>query len=1012
MTKNNRYFAIRFLLFFLCFIPMLSFAQGNMIKGTVTDKDGLPIPGVNIAVKDASRNTQTDFTGDYTIEANPGETLIISFIGMTTQQIVVAKTSTINITLRDSSNELQEIVVVGYGSQKKKDLTGAVSRANLKAFEQAPNVNIAQSLQGTVAGLNVGQVNSAGQNPSLSIRGQTSLGGNNSVLIIVDGVNFTGNLNSINPDDVASVDILKDASSAAVYGAQGANGVMLITTKKGGKNKAPQINFSTSYTTQTPSNNTRPLDREGYLNKVKNLYWDKAYLAPEFTEPDPNFNLADYLYTTEVDSNGNIIEGDYDWWKNSTKTGDIKDYKVSIAGGGDNSNYLLSASYTDQAGYIINDLFKRTTVRANIGVDVTDWWTVSMQSFATFSDYSGEEPTLANIIRMPPLFSPYDSEGNLISNPTGNNTLGNPFRTFAIDDYDKTTYLFANFSSDIKIPFVKGLSYKINFGNNYTVGNHYNSNIYGAGETGSAYKNNSTRYDYTFDNIVNYKRTFAEDHDLDITLLYGATKRVSEETSASGTGFSNLNLSYNSLELAEIQKTTSDGWNEALNYQMARVNYKFRNKYLVTGTIRRDGFSGFAEDNKWGIFPSVSLGWILSEESFLKNIKTINSLKLRAGYGTIGNLTSRYFSLSRINMYDAYVFGDGGSTSLGQTLTSLQNSNLKWETTGGINLGLDFSILNSRISGTVEYYDTETKDQLFSQPIPSITGVTGININLGNIQNTGLEFTLTTKNIDSKDFKWSTTFNYSQNKNKIVSLNGLDEDGDGKEDDIVASNLFIGKSIGTIFDYEINGIYQIGDDIPKGFSLGSNRIVDQDGDGVITQADRKFLGQTEPKFRAGLLNSFTYKDFSLDIFFNTVQGGKDGYLAPNEPTYGIRRDENAQVFNFLNDTDFWSPNNPNGQDASYITAPTTIGRALYARNFVRLQDISISYNLPKEVIKKVGLSSMKFFLSGKNLATWTNWRGWDPEPQRYDNGRLVTTGLADNGRPVLKGYSLGLNVTF
>lgn len=1003
MKKCIRYFTGRFLLFFICLIPMITTAQGKVVSGTVTDKDGLPITGVNVIIKGSARSTQTDFVGKFSIEANAGETLLVTFIGMLQQQIVVTQATTYNFSLKENSNELQEIVLVGYGSQKKGDLTGAVSRANLEPFRQAPNVSITQSLQGTVAGLNVGQVNSAGQNPAISVRGQTSLGGNNNVLVVVDGVMYPGGLNALNPDDVATVDVLKDASSAAVYGAQGANGVILITTKKGGKNKAPQVTFSTSYTTQEPTSGIRPLDRAGYLNKVKNLYWDSAYLAPGYTEPNPAFDITDVLYNTEVDSNGNIIEGDYDWWKNGTKTGDIKDYKVSVAGGGNNSTYLLSASYTDQAGYIVNDLYKRTTVRANVGVDLNSWWNISMQSFATFSDFSGEEPSLANIIRMPSLFSPYDADGNIIPNPTGNNTLGNPFKTFAIDDYDKNTYLFANFSSDIKIPFIKGLSYKINFGNNYSAGRHYNSNIYGAGETGSAYKNNSTRYDYTFDNIVTYKNTFADDHNLEVTLLYGATQRQSESTSASGTGFTNLNLSYNSLELAQIQKTTSDGWNEALNYQMGRVNYKFRNKYLVTGTIRRDGFSGFAENNKWGVFPSVSLGWVVSEEEFFKKIDFMNSLKLRAGYGTIGNLTTRYFSLSTMTLYDAYVFGDGGSTSLGQTLRTLQNDDLKWETTGGINLGVDFSLFKSRISGTVEYYDTETKNQLFSQSIPAITGVTSINVNLGNIRNKGFEFTLTSKNIVSKDFKWSTTLNYSRNRNEILSLNGLDEDGDGKEDDIIASNLFIGKSIGTIYDYEVGPIYQLGDEIPTGYSVGTRRIIDQNGDGVITQADRKILGRTEADFRAGLLNSFSYKDFSLDIFFNTVQGGKDGYLSGNEPTYGGRRDENAQVFNFLNNTDFWSPNNPDGVNPSFITAPTVAARKLYARNFVRLQDVSFAYNLPKELINPMGVSSLKLFLSGKNLFTWSKWRGWDPE---------TGDGLADNGRPVLKGISLGLNVTF
>jgi TonB-linked SusC/RagA family outer membrane protein len=987
-------------LFSMLFAGLNAVAQKKTITGVVKDPQGLLIPGANVLIKNTKTHAQTDFDGKFSISAAAGDVLIVSFIGMKNTEITVDAQSNYTITVRENSAQLNEVVVVGYGTKQKADVTGAVASANLKAFEDIPNPNIIQSLQGSVPGLTIGQVNSAGATPSIRIRGQNSLAGNNNALIVVDGIVYTGSLNDLNPDDVANIDVLKDASSTAIYGAQGANGILMITTKKGKKNKAPQINFSTSYTTQTPTINVEPLDRQGYLDKVRDLYWNKSYLAPNYTEPDPSFDLSAYVDRALV-KDGKITDADFNWWDAATKTGSLKEYNISVAGGGENASYLLSANYTDQEGFIINDVSKRTTVRANIDINLKKWWTIGMQSFATFADYSGEEPTLSGIIRQTPLTVPYDENGELIPFPTGT-VYSNPFMTYYVDNLDKTTNLFGNFYSDIKIPFIKGLSYRINFGNNYRIGAQYGASKYGAGQTGTAYKNNSSRYDYTFDNILTYKRTFAKDHDLEATFLYGASERQADDTQASGEGFTDLTLSWNSLEQATKQVTSSGGWHEALNYQMGRVNYKFRDKYLLTATVRRDGFSGFAENEKWGVFPSAAVGWVITKEDFFKS-NVIDFLKLRAGYGSNGNLTTRYFSLSRIGRYSAYVYGEGGSTEFAQQLNTLANANLQWESTGGINAGLDFRLFKGRISGNVEYYKTETKNQLFARSVPAISGVTSVNVNLGNIQNSGVEFSITSNNIQNDNFSWSTTVNFSKNDNKILSLTGLDQDGDGKEDDIVADNRFIGKSVGTIFNYEAGDIYQVGDVIPAGYYPGTRRVIDQNEDGVIDSKDKVFQGRSEPAFRAGLLNTFSYKDLTLNIFLNTVQGGKDGNLSTNEPTYGGRQDEKDNLFNYLKSADFWTPSNPNGINSRYVTAPKVVAPVYYNRDFVRLQDISLSYNFPKKLMGDIGLSSLRLFVSGKNLITWTDWKGWDPETGQ---------GLTDDGRPVLKGYSMGLNVTF
>lgn len=976
-------------------------AQEKAITGDVKGVEGIPLPGVNILIKGTEKGTQSNFDGNFNIKAKLGDVLVFSYLGMTTKELAIDSMSVYNVVLVENSSQLDEIVVVGYGTQKKSDLTGAVSRANLKSFREMPNVNVAQSLQGTVPGLNISQVNKSGATPAISIRGRNSLAGNNGVLIVVDGIVYTGSLVDLNSDDIASIDVLKDVSSSAIYGAQGANGVLLITTHKGEKNKTPKITLSTSFTSQTPTNKAKPLNRAEYLEKVRRLNWNKAYLSPEFTQPDPTFDITQYVDLSLVDNQGNLLEGDFNWWDAATKKSSISEYNVNVTGGGENVSYLLSASITEQEGYIINDTYNRKTVRANIDVDVTDWWNVGMQSFATFNDYSGAEPSLKDIIRQPPLVSPFDENGELIPFPTGT-IYSNPFMSSYVDDYDKVNNLFGNFYSDIKIPFIKGLSYRLNLGSNYRWSKHYYSNEYGAGLTGTAYKNHDSKYDYTVDNILTYQRTFAEDHNLNVTLLYGASERQYEKTEASGEGFTDLTLSYNSLEQAEFQFTESGGWRETLNYQMGRFNYKFKDKYLVTATVRRDGFSGFAENKKWGVFPSASIGWVISQEDFFKT-KMIGFLKLRGGYGSSGNLTSRYSSLSTIDRYVAYVFGDGGNTSFGQSLKSLENANLEWESTGGLNLGLDFRLLKGRISGNIEYYNTETKNQLFTRSIPGINGIGDIKVNLGSIKNTGVEFSITSHNIVTNNFKWNTTLNFSHNDNEILSLTGLDEDEDGVEDDIVSDGLFIGESIGTIYGYEAGPIYQLDDDIPDGYYPGTRQVIDQNNDGIIDSEDRIILGTSNSKFRAGLLNTFSYKNVSLNIFLNTIQGGNNSYLSANVPNYGGRLNETDNLFNYLNNTDFWSPSNPNGINESYISAAEVTPRVLYNRSFIRLQDISLSYDFSKTVMSKIGITAAKIFVSGKNLATWTKWKGWDPE---------TGDGLKDDGRPVLKGFSLGLNLTF
>jgi TonB-dependent starch-binding outer membrane protein SusC len=858
-----------------------------------------------------------------------------------------------------------------------------------------------QLLQGTVPGLNVGVSTVAGGTPPINIRGQVTLNGNKSVLIILDGIQYNGSLSSINPDDIASIDVLKDASSTAVYGAQAANGVILITSRKGRTGQKPRIAYSGSYSSQQPTVDLIPLNREQYLQRVTDAFWRQAYLGPDYTQPNPAFNLATKVDASMRDASGNLLPNDYDWWGNATNPGAILENNLSISGGTDNVNYLLSGSMVDQKNFIINDFFKRKTLRANLEIKPAKFWKIGLISSGSFVNQDGAEPTMSEIVRHAPLLVPFDTKGELIPSPTNTVTF-NPFRTYYVDDRERHQYYFANIYSDLDIPFIKGLNYRLNFGNNLRNDQHYFASKYDGGFTGRAYKENEEYYDYTLDNILNYTKRLGK-HDITVTGVYGAVERKYSRTFSDSRGFSRLNLSWNNLQGATIQQVFSNAWNEALNYQMGRINYKYNDKYLLTATLRRDGFSGFAENSKYALFPSLGLGWTLSSEPFMQNVNPVNLLKLRASYGAIGNQTERYTSLARVTTNSSYVFGDGGSTAFGQQVTTLPNPNLKWERTEGLNIGVDFGLLNNRLSGTLEYYNNNTNDLLYSVTLPSITGFGSIQTNLGKIHNTGYEASITSQIVNRKDFSWSATYNFSTNKNRIVTLTGIDGDGDGKEDDLVADGLFIGKSIGTIFNYQAGPIYQLNETLMPGFQTGSFRVVDQNKDNDITPADRVFIGQTLPAYRMSLFNTMSYKGFTLSFLLNSIQGGKDGYLGNNTKVFF--RDDNNIRDNDLNAVDYWSPRNPNGKYPRIVDGSRSkVEPPLYeSRSFVRLQDLSLGYNLSAKVLQKIKAQAVNVFVSGKNLATWTKWEGWDPETGQ---------GLDIGGRPVMRALSVGLQITY
>lgn len=854
------------LLVYMClFTCTTAFAQ-HEVKGKIVDAGtGESLVGVNITVKnESSVGTISDLDGNYSLRVSKSATLVFSYIGYLSQEIPVDGETQINVSLIEDSKTLSEVVVVGYGTMKKSDLTGSVVKADLNAMKDAPNTSIMQSLHGSVAGLQIGQINSAGEDPSIEVRGQTTINGSTSPLIILDGIIYGGRISDINPSDIESIDILKDASSKAVYGAKAANGVLMITSKQGRKAQKPKISYSGNWSFSNPTVNYRPLNREEWMQKVRDIEYESAYTKESgYLSPNPNWDFSKtQLNVQQLDGIENGT--DFSWWDEAMQTGQLFTNVVNVNGGSEHVSYFLSGSWTNQRGVVKNDKYKRTTFRANIDVQTTSWLKIGTNTFFSVLDYSGKSPNMDALIRMPSVTAPKDENDEWITNPSGSLTL-NPFLNYLAEDADKRHQINTTVYGLISIPWVKGLTYRLNY--NYTLDakNANNYNKYEASQQGEASKQHENSSTWLLDNIVNYNGSFGK-HGVSATFVYGANRQTYDKTLARGQQYTSGVTGYNDLGQAIIQKISSSAYKESNLYQMLRASYNYNSKYLLTATLRRDGFSGFAENHKFGLFPSVGIGWVLSREAFLSKAECLDNLKLRASFGVTGNQTARYSSLAKVelNAGSKYVFGDGASTAIGSTVTRMSNKDLKWETTAEYNVGIDFSLFGERLNGAVDFYRSTTKNLLWDVTIPTMTGFSSVRSNVGKLRNTGLEVVLGGTPIRNREFQWNIRMNFALNRNKVVSLLGRDDDGDGKEDDLIASGLFIGEPLGTIYDYEVEGIWQLEDKengtIMDGFYPGTYKIKDQNKDGKITAGeDRVILGHKEPAYMMGISNEFSYK---------------------------------------------------------------------------------------------------------------------------------------------------------
>ncbi|QIL74686.1 SusC/RagA family TonB-linked outer membrane protein [Hymenobacter sp. HDW8] len=942
------------------------------ITGTITDEKGQGLPGATVVVKGTTIGTGTDTQGKFTLtvpEANAGGTLVVSFVGYTSQEIPISGRTSISVQLRPDAQALSEVVVVGYGTQKREDVTGSVASVPTDRLEKIPISNVAQALQGAVAGVTITAPSSVpGSQPNIQIRGVRSITAGTNPYLVVDGVPFPGNLNDINPNDIASIEILKDASSTAIYGTRGSNGVILVTTKRG-KTGKPQIRYNGYGGPEYMVNNLHPLD------------------GPAFSEKWQEFTRQRGINLTPVPNTGELANYEAgkttDWMDLISQRGSIQNHNASISGGTEDVKYFVSGDYFKQRGIIKGYQFQRISLRTNIDANLTPWLRIGTSAFYSTSNDDGGRASLSLAQVLSPYGTPFNPDGTYTIFPQPPEQLvNNALLGLTTQREDRVNQLTGTGYAEVEPTFLEGLKYRVNGTYSYRPGRFANYAGRPAGDLrGTAQLINDERQNYTVENILFYNKSIGK-HNFDLTALYSAQQNRYFTTSETATGFINDRIGFNSIGSGANAPTISS-FNErrTLVSQMGRLNYNYDSRYLLTVTARRDGSSVFGADaDKYAVFPSIALGWNIANEAFLKDQAAVNLLKLRFSYGTTGNEGINPYQTITGNALLQYAYG--GVAATGLRADRIGNTRLKWEQTTSSNYAVDFGVLKNRITGTVEYYNAETEDLLLNRQIPIISGYGTILDNVGSVRNRGIEMSLTTANVQTPDFTWETTLNASGNRNKLLSLGYTDADD-------IGNRLFIGRSLGAVYDYVKTGVWQVGED-PAGLDPtakpGDLKFEDLNGDGQITTLDRKYLGSTLPKWQGGITNTFTYKGISLRVFIQTVQGVLKNNNNLNFLDLGGR-------LNVPREVGYWTPQNQS-QDRpglSYIN-PRGYGFPTNG-SFTRLKDLTLNYAFPAPLLDKLRLGTLSVYVSGRNLYTWTDWVGWDPE-QTYTLGN--GTGNIDN----------------
>lgn len=989
LFRIGNYFRLGLVLL-MCIIFNNVNAQQNLITGTVVDNTGVGLPGVNITVDGTTSGVQTDFDGNFSINAASDKTLTFSFIGMETVSVLAGNQTKLNIVMEVSTESLDEVVVVGYGTRKKSDLIASVASVKPTEMIKVPTADVGEMLRGKAAGVRV-TLSDAGPlgSSNIIVRGQNALNGDDTyAYVIVDGVP-AGALNDINPNDIESLEVLKDAAALAIYGSRGANGVVLITTKRGKKGKA-----SVSYNGYSGIQNyTRSFDiyngdefaqlkREAFRTSNGGVY-----------RPDEDIFSPLELESVET---GNYI----DWEKEILQTGVVQNHNLSISTGNENTNVYSSFNYTGQEGLIPNSDGKRVTARVNVDQRINDWFRVGVNTSIQFSEENGPNvgSVLLTSITTSPLGQIYNEDGTLRYLPGGFEENKNP-----LIDLEETNTRTDNRNDILNVfmditPF-EGFNYRMNASRRSWNGKTRNYNTANSitgvtkGGVGSGYIRFQDNVEWQLENIITYKPKFSDEkHNLDLTGLYAVSENRYTDFRNTSDQIPNDILGINGLESALINIPTIAESRRALMSFMARAEYGYDSRYYISLSGRADASTVFGENNKWGYFPAVGVSWNAHNESFLRDVTAINSLKFSASYGSIGNQTIDPGGTLTSGVQRDYILG-GQQVSGIIPGDRLANPDLKWETTTTLNVKVDFGFLSNRINGTIEWYDGRTKDLLQAESLPTGLGYTNRLVNLGELQNTGIEANLNFGIVKTKDFKLDLGFIFTKNTNKLLSLGGEDGDGDGVEDDNVGNKWFINRSLGGYYQRMGIGIFQEGEDIigssqPDALP-GDIKMLDVNGDGIINDDfDRVFTDGVEDWYGTVSLNmSYKGLDFSADL--NTVQGRTryNTFLVGYSEGGSLRGIKNGIKQNY------WTPENPGGNfpRPSEANDPANLFTiALQDASYVRLQNVTLGYSLPDSSIDLMGLSKLRIYMTGSNLITITDYESFSPEKNPNDYPEAVT----------------------
>ncbi len=999
MRKTKQLLKNRLVLSLLTLLmPLGMLAQDILVQGVVKDPTGETVIGATVMQKGTSNGTVTDLDGNFSLSVPADATLTISYIGFATQDIAVNGQTEFSIVLKDDNQVLSEVVVVGYGTMRKSDLTGAVGSLAAKDMENSPVANLGQAIQGKIAGLQVVDAGKPGDNVSLKIRGLGSIN-NFDPLVVIDGVPTDLGLNNLNMADVERLDVLKDASATAIYGSRGANGVVMITTKKGKEGKG-RLSFSANLAIQNATKTPDLLNASEYAALSNDMMSNAGYsMNPEWSNPT-------------------ALGAGTDWVDELLRTGYLQNYTVSYSGGNEKSHYYVSGGFLNQTGIVKSVNYRRFTFQANSDAQVLDWLKVSNNISISADKKEQGSYDLGNTYKALPVFAVQDDNGEW-TGPEGNSlwygSTKNPIGPTVTDKQKTNGYnILGNLTAEVKL--AKWLKFKSTFGvdakfwyaDNYTPKYAWKPI---ATEESSRYKSDNKSFTYLWDNYFLIDHTFAQKHR--VSLMAG--------TSAQWNKFDYLNAQKNIFAFENVhemdngQEMYAIGGNEtewALFSYMARATYDYESKYLLTATIRHDGSSRFGRSKRWGTFPSVSAAWRISEEPWFKKTKVLNDLKIRLGYGVTGSQASvsNYGYLASYNT-SVYPFGYAGTEQSALVSSSLANPNIHWEEVAQTNIGFDAVLLNSRAHLSVDFYVKNTNDMLVKASIPITSGFEDTSTtytNAGKVRNSGVEITLNTVNLKG-ELGWESSFSYTYNKNKIKDLNSDVPYYINQINNSYVTMLQKDYPINVFYGYVTDGVFQNVQEvethaIQPGAEPGDIRFRDLNNDGVINDEDRTVIGNPNPAHLFSMGNNLSYKGFELGIYLQGVAGNKI-FNANNIDLTGM-----AAAYNQTTDVlDRWT-----GEGSSFSMPRAVFGdpnqnnrisdRFVENGSYLRLKTISLAYNFPKQWLKVLTIENARLTLSCENVFTITGYSGFDPE--------VGINGIDLSTYPISRTYNIGLNFNF